>query len=177
MEVRAEQPEDIEAIRKVNLAAFGREGEANLVDQLRGAASTLSLIATESGQIVGHIFFSPVTIRTQPNVDRACGEWADAFVLGLAPVAVLPGYQRRGIGSLLIRQGLVECERLGCQAVIVLGSPAYYSRFGFVPAREKGLKCEYNVPEEAFMVVELTADALKGCQGTVSYRSEFNALE
>jgi putative acetyltransferase len=151
------------------VAAFGREGEAALVDQLRGAASMFSFVAVESEQIVGHICFSPVAI---------IGECAgDLLVLGLAPVAVLPEYQRQGIGSLLIQHGLEECTRLGFKAVVVLGSPAYYPRFGFIPAKEKGLGCEYPVPDEAFMVSELESGALEGCVGTVKYRSEFNKLE
>lgn len=106
------------------------------------------------------------------------GECAnDLLILGLAPVAVLPDYQRQGIGSLLIGQGLKECARLGCKAVVVLGDPEYYSRFGLTPAQEKGLRCEYTVPDEAFMVLELKSGALEGCVGTVKYRSEFNQLE
>lgn len=169
MQGRAEKSEDIEAIHRVNVAAFGREGEAELVDQLRGVASTFSFVAVEFEQIVGHIFFSPVEIE---------GEGADdLLVLGLAPVAVLPTYQRQGIGSLLIQHGLEECARFGCKAIVVLGSPEYYPRFGFIPAREKGLRCEYTVPDEAFMVLELESGALDGWVGTVKYRSEFNKLE
>ncbi|MBW4580023.1 MAG: N-acetyltransferase [Tildeniella nuda ZEHNDER 1965/U140] len=169
MEVRAEKPDDVEAIFRVNVAAFGREGEANLVDQLRGVASTLSFVAVESEQIVGHVFFSPVAIA---------GDCADRLlVLGLAPVAVLPDYQRQGIGSLLIQYGLSECARLGFKAVVVLGSPDYYPRFGFVPAKQKGLGCEYSVPNEAFMVLELERGVLEGRAGMVKYRSEFNELE
>ncbi len=167
MEVRAEKPEDVEAIRRVNVAAFKRESEADLVDQLRDVASTFSFVAVEHKQIVGHIFFSPVEIE-HAN---------DLLVLGLAPVAVLPDYQRQGIGSLLIRHGLKECARLGFQTVVVLGSPEYYPQFGFIRAQEKGLKCEYTVPDEAFMVLELEIGGLEGCVGTVKYRSEFNKLE
>ncbi|CAN1212213.1 N-acetyltransferase domain-containing protein [Tumidithrix helvetica PCC 7403] len=165
MEVRAEKPEDVGAIRKVNMAAFGRESEANLVDRLRGIASTLSFVALQSEQIVGHIFFSPV------SVEGKSGE--NLFILGLAPVAVLPNHQRQGIGSLLIKHSLKECDRLGCKAVVVLGHPEYYPRFGFIPAKEKGLRCEYTVPDEAFMVLELASGALEGCSGTIKYRSEF----
>lgn len=169
MKVRAEKPEEVEFVRKVNVAAFGRENEANLVDQLRDIGSTFSFVAVESEQVVGHIFFSPVTIEGE------CPD--DLLVLGLAPVAVLPEYQRQGIGSLLIQHGLEECARLGFKAVVVLGSPKYYPRFGFTTAKEKGLGCEYPVPDEAFMVLELQSGALKGYVGMVKYRPEFNKLE
>jgi putative acetyltransferase len=177
MEVRAEKLEDIEAIHRVNVAAFGRESEADLVDQLRGVASTLSFVAVESEQIVGHIFFSPVVIL-QSGRSAIAGEYADdLLILGLAPVAVLSDYQRQGIGSWLIRHGLKECARLGVKAVVVLGSPDYYPRFGFIPAKVKGLGCKYLVPDEAFMVLELESGALEGCAGVVEYRSEFNKFE
>jgi putative acetyltransferase len=169
MEVRAEKPEDADAVRRVNVAAFGRESEANLVEQLRGVTATFSFVAVESEQIVGHIFFSPVAI------EGTCA--SDLLVLGLAPVAVLPDYQRQGIGSLLIRYGLEECTRLGCKAVVVLGHSEYYPRFEFTPAKEKGLGCEYTVPDEAFMVLELERGALEDCVGTVKYRREFSQVE
>jgi putative acetyltransferase len=169
MEIRAEKPEDIEAIRRINIAAFDGQSEANLVDQLRGIASTSSFVAVEFEHVVGHIFFSPVTIS---------GNYADdPGFLGLAPVAVLPDHQGQGIGSFLIRHGLTECARLGFKAVVVLGSPTYYRRFGFIPAQAKGLRCEFPVPDEAFMVLELEHDALAGCTGIVKYRSEFDMFK
>jgi putative acetyltransferase len=167
MKVRAEKPEDLEAIRQVNIAAFGKDSEANLVERLRGVSSTFSFVAVEFEQIIGHIFFSPVKIESAD----------DLLVLGLAPVAVLPDNQRQGIGSLLIQHGLKECARLGFKAIVVLGSPKYYPRFGFTPAKDKGLGCEYPCPDEAFMVLELESGALAGCAGTVKYRSEFNKVE
>lgn len=169
MEVRAERPADLKAIRRVNIAAFGREREADLVDQLRGAASTFSFVAVESEQIVGHIFFSPVTI--EGKCDNRL------FMLGLAPLAVLPEHQRQGIGSSLIQHSLKECARLGCKAVVVLGHPEYYPKFGFVTAQDKGLRCEYTVRKEAFMVLELESGTLEGCVGIVKYRSEFNQFK
>ncbi|MEG5038330.1 MULTISPECIES: N-acetyltransferase [unclassified Microcoleus] len=169
MYIRTEKPEDLEAVRQVNIAAFGRENEANLVDRLRGIASTFSFVALPSDRIVGHILFSPVV------VEGKCS--SNLSILGLAPVAVLPEYQRQGIGTLLIQQGLEECRRSGFQAVVVLGHPDFYSRFGFIPASRKSLKCEYDVPEEAFMVLELESGALEDCSGTVKYRSEFSLCE
>jgi len=169
MYIRTEKPEDLEAVRQVNIAAFGRENEANLVDRLRGIASTFSFVAVQSDRIVGHIFFSPVV------VEGKCSR--NLSIVGLAPLAVLPNYQRQGIGTLLIRQGLKECARSGFNAVVVLGHPDFYSRFGFIPASRKSLKCEYDVPDEAFMVLELESGALEDCSGTVKYRSEFSLCE
>ncbi|MEG3955293.1 N-acetyltransferase [Microcoleus sp. herbarium2] len=169
MDIRTEKPEDLEAVRSVNIAAFGRENEANLVDRLRGIGSTFSFVAVQFDRIVGHISFSLVT------VEGKCSK--DLSILGLAPVAVLPNYQRQGIGTLLIREGLKECGRSGFQAVVVLGHPEFYSRFGFIPASRKSLGCEYEVPDEAFMVLELESGALQDCSGTVKYRSEFSLCE
>jgi putative acetyltransferase len=169
IEVRAEKPDDLKAIQTVNIAAFGRESEANLVNQLRGTKATFSFVAIESEQIVGHIFFSPVSI------EGACVN--DLSILGLAPLAVLPDFQRRGVGSLLIQHSLGELARLGFKAVVVLGHPDYYPRLGFTPAKERGLRCEYTVPEEMFMLIELENGALTGCRGTVKYRPEFSRLD
>ena len=169
MDIPTENPEHVEAVRNINIAAFGRENEANLVDRLRGSASTFSFVALLSDRIVGHIFFSPVV------VEGKCSR--NLSIVGLAPLAVLPNYQRQGIGTLLIRQGLKECARSGFNAVVVLGHPDFYSRFGFIPASRKSLKCEYDVPDEAFMVLELESGALEDCSGTVKYRSEFSLCE
>ena len=169
MDIRTEKPEDLETVRQVNIAAFGRENEANLVDRLRGIAATYSFVAVQSDRIVGHIFFSPVVVAGKCS--------SNLSILGLAPVAVLPEYQRQGIGTLLIQHGLQECRRSGFQVVVVLGYPDFYSRFGFIPASRKSLKCEYDVPDEAFMVLELESGALQDCSGTVKYRSEFSLCE
>jgi putative acetyltransferase len=91
-------------------------------------------------------------------------------------MAVLPAYQQRGIGSQLVREGLQECQRLGYDIVFVLGHPAYYSRFGFRTARHQGLRCEYVVPDEVFMVAQLKSGALSGVVGLVKYRPEFGTV-
>ncbi|HEY0101297.1 MAG TPA: N-acetyltransferase [Pyrinomonadaceae bacterium] len=162
--VRAETSKDIEAVRRVNQLAFGRAEEANLVDALRLAAHPyISLVAETGGRVAGHIFFSPVTIETEVRAPA---------IFGLAPMAVLPEHQNQGIGSRLVREGLNECRRISVGAVVVLGHPAYYPRFGFVPASSKGLRCEYPVPDEAFMVTELTPGELPS-QGLVKYHPEF----
>ena len=163
--IRAETPEDFPAVRRVNELAFEGPAEAALVDALRPASDPqVSLVAVAGGQVVGHIFFSPVAVESGDSGPPA---------MGLAPMAVLPEYQRRGVGSRLVREGLEECRRLGCRAVFVLGHPEYYPRFGFVPAAPRGLRSEYDVPEEAFMVAELLPGALGGMRGLVKYRPEF----
>jgi len=165
MIVRAETPVDHAAVRRVNQLAFGTDNEANLVDALREHANSyLSLVAIQDAQTVGHIFFSPVTIESETSTFTA---------MGLAPMAVLPEYQKQGIGSALVEYGFRECRRIGHDIVVVVGHPEYYPRFGFTPARAKGLRCEYDVPDEAFMVAELSPGALNGRQGLVRYHPEF----
>ena len=163
--VRAEKTEDSDAIRRVNELAFGRPNEADLVDALRANASPcISLVAVVDEQVAGHIFFSPVTVETDNGGFAA---------MALAPMGVLPEYQNRGIGSRLVREGLKECQRLGHDVVVVLGHPEYYPRFGFAPASLKGLRSEYDVPDEVFMVTELVPGALGGRRGLVKYHAEF----
>lgn len=171
--IRAETSEDIDAVRLVNESAFGRAEEARLVDALRVAAHPhISLVAEVDGRVVGHIFFSPVTLETEDEGSAIETGDEGGAMFGLAPMAVLPEYQNQGVGSRLVREGLNECRRSGGGAVVVLGHPAYYPRFGFVPASAKGLRCEYPVPDEAFMVAELTRGALSG-RGLVKYHPEF----
>jgi putative acetyltransferase len=166
--IRSELPDDKTAVRRINELAFGQPDEADLVDALRGVAHPLiSLVAVSDDEAVGHILFSPVTIESGDSVVSA---------LGLGPMAVSPESQNRGIGSQLVRQGLAECEQLGYGIVIVIGHPDFYPRFGFSPAREKGLECAYEVPDEAFMVAELAHGALRGVNGVVRYRPEFDGV-
>lgn len=168
MNIRAESADDYAAVRRVNEQAFGRPDEAALVDALRKRVEPhISLVAVVEEQVVGHIFFSPVVIESE----------AQAFTaMGLAPMAVLPEFQNQGIGSALVRSGLEECRRVGHEVVVVLGHPEYYPRFGFVPAKQKGLSCEYPVPDEVFMALELTEGALAGRRGMVKYSPEFGSV-
>ena len=162
---RSEVAADRGAIHYVNAAAFGREGEADLVYALRAAgALVVSLVAEVEGVIVGHVAFSPV------RIERA--RESSCFV-GLAPVAVLPEHQRRGTGAELIRRGLDECAKVGFEGAVVLGDPAYYGRFGFLPAAEFGLQCEYDVPSEAFMAWPLSESGFSECSGLVRYDAAF----
>jgi putative acetyltransferase len=168
IEFRLERPGDEPAIRRVNEQAFGQPGEANLVDALRAHnVVVLSMVAVAGNDIVGHVLFTEVTISRGDSCFQA---------LGLAPMAVLPAYQRRGIGSQLLRSAIDECRRLDHEIVVVVGYPDFYSRFGFVPAKPRGLECEFDVPMEAFMDLELRDNALAGRGGRVEYQAEFRDM-
>ena len=168
MTIRTESTKDNESVRRVNELAFEQPNEADLVDALRASARPfISLVAVVDEQVVGHIFFSPVSIESENGVFTA---------MGLAPMAVLPEYQNQGIGSQLVREGLKACQRLGHDIVVVLGHANYYPRFGFTPASLKGLRSEYDVPDEVFMVTELVAGALEGRRGLVKYHPEFSKV-
>jgi putative acetyltransferase len=165
--IRPEQPADAPAIDAVNRAAFDQPAEATLVALLREqAAPLISLVADEDGELVGHVLFSPVTLTGH----------GEASIMGLAPMAVLPAMQRRGVGSMLARAGLAACTRLGFDAVVVLGHAQYYPRFGFRPASAFGLRCEYEVPDEVFMALELVPGRLAGKSGTIRYHPAFAGL-
>jgi putative acetyltransferase len=166
--IRPEQPEDFATVFEINHRAFGRPEEAQLVEALRCVANPqISLVAVRDAQVVGHIFFSPVTIEEQNSSVQA---------LGLAPMAVVPELQTQGIGSLLVKEGLNAARRIGQNIVIVLGHSKYYPRFGFEIASRKGLHCEFPAPDEAFMVAELTPNALRGVSGLVKYLPEFSRV-
>jgi len=166
--IRSERPEDFSAVFEINRSAFGRPAEAQLVETLRLVADPqISLVATLDKLVVGHIFFSPVTIE---------GQHASMQALGLAPMAVVPELQNQGIGSLLVREGLSTARRLGQNIVVVLGHSEYYPRFGFGIASHKGLRCEFPAPEESFMVVELAPGALRGIAGVVKYLPAFSQV-
>ena len=166
--IRAETAGDVPAIHEVNVAAFGRPNEAELVDKLRQrVAFTLSLVAEMAGQVVGHLLFTPVVI---------VGEEESFTAVALGPVAVLPDCQNQGIGSQLIKAGLAACREQGDEIVVILGHPNYYPRFGFVPSVGVGIKSEYNVPDEVFMIAELCQGALAGRTGVVKYQPEFNEV-
>lgn len=166
MRIRAEVPRDYLSVHQITAAAFGVETEAKLIGVLRAQASpVVSLVAEDNGTLVGHILFSPVSL---PG--------SEALAMGLAPMAVTPLRQRRGIGSALVRAGLARCQELGAVAVVVVGHPEFYPKFGFSPAERFGLKCEYDVPAGAFMATELHAGALRGASGTVKYHAAFSQL-
>lgn len=169
---------DYAAVHEVNKLAFGGEGEWRLVEALRKSRHfrpELSLVALKDQEIVGHILFSPTVIEGAVEKGQEAGK-NDVPVLVLGPMAILPEFQRQGIGSQLVRHGLEECKRLGFGIVILVGHPGFYPRFGFMPARVKGLECIYKVSNEAFMVAELVPGALNGVRGMVRYPVEFDAV-
>jgi putative acetyltransferase len=166
MVIRPEQPHDWSAIHALEATAFPSPAEADLVDALRAATELVSLVADDGGAIVGHVSFSPVTLDGNPALR----------LMGLGPMAVAPARQRGGIGVALVREGLAACLRDGVVGVVVLGHPAYYPRFGFVPASRFGIRSEYDAPDDAFMAMELIPGALAAARGTVRYHAAFRAV-
>jgi len=165
--IRAQSTDDDSAVWQVNKSAFPTPAEAGLVERLRAEADpVVSLVAEDDGAIVGHILFSPATLAADSNFI--------AFALG--PMAVLPGRQRQGIGSALVRAGLDACAGLGGRAVFVLGHPDYYPRFGFLPASRFGIVSQFEVPDDVFMALELEPGALAGKAGSMRYHAAFDAL-
>jgi len=165
--IRNEEPADASAIRALNKVAFDGPDEADIVDAIREACSSaLSLVAEQEGRVVGHILFSPATVVSVGG---------DVVGMGLAPMAVESRSQRQGVGSSLVETGLEQLRRIGCPFVIVLGHPEYYPRFGFRPASEFGLICQWaGVPEEAFMAIILDERKMSGVVGVARYRDEFD---
>ncbi|NNC38471.1 MAG: N-acetyltransferase [Acidimicrobiales bacterium] len=161
MIIRTERPDDISAIFQVEAAAFETDMEARLVDILRGDGDlTVSLVAENDGEIVGHIALSPMQgpVRT----------------MGLGPVAVRPDLQKRGIGSKLINAALDIARNMDIQAVFLLGHAEYYPRFGFSPELAAPFTSPFAGPN--FMAKELEKDCLKDKTGKVEYAPGFSKI-
>lgn len=159
--IRNEEEKDHQQVREIVQAAFPTVAESKLVDALRAnGKATISLVAVNGDEVLGHILFSPVS-TTPPS---------DARGVGLAPVAVRPLYQSKGIGSKLIHEGLRLCKILNYDYAVVLGSPEYYGRFGFRKASAFDLQNEYGVDDE-FMVIQFTD---RKARGLVKYALEFS---
>jgi putative acetyltransferase len=166
VEIREERPADYEGIRELNRLAFGGEAEGRLVDRLRADGVVIaSLVAVDGDGVIGHALLSDLPIETAGGVVRGAA---------LAPVSVRPERQRQGIGSALIRHGLTLSRERGYAAVIVLGHPAYYGRFGFTAELARSLRAPYSGP--AFMALEIESGALAG-GGDVQYPAAFEALD
>jgi putative acetyltransferase len=165
--IRPETPEDYDAVRQVNLAAFDTATEADLADAMRQASEyvpELSLVAEIESHIVGHALFSEVTVEQ---------EHGDLKALSLGPIAVLPDHQSQGIGSALIEAGHTRGREMGYPFVVLIGHPWYYPRFGYVPARQYGLETIWDVSDPVFMVCELEAGSLERAAGRIRYPQPF----
>jgi putative acetyltransferase len=166
--IRSETAADLEAIREVNRLAFGQHAEARLVDALRdGGYARASLVAEANGQVVGHILFSDLAIITETGTVAA---------LALAPMAVLPAFQKQGIGSALVRKGLEYCRNQGHAIVIVLGHANFYPRFGFSAKLAEALSSPFG-GGESWMALELAPGSLDGVAGQVQYPPQFSSVE
>jgi putative acetyltransferase len=166
--IRPETAEDHAAITAVTRGAFGGDEEARLIDLLRRDGLIIaSLVAVDGTDIVGHVLFSPAAVVTGTSQIR---------VASLAPMAVVPSRQRKGIGSMLIRHGLDACTHARYPAVIVVGHPGYYPRFGFSHAVVRALANPF-ATGEAFMGLELAIGSLSGLAGgRIVYPEAFNHL-
>lgn len=151
---------DIAAIADINAQVF--DGGTPAFHRLRQSPDPdlVSLVAERDGEVLGHVFFSPVTIDSTPPVAG----------MGLGELAVRQHCQRQGIGAALTRAGLEALGARSCPFVIVVGVPAYYPRLGFEPGAKHGLRCQWQVPPESFMVYVLDPAAMAGVTGVARYR-------
>ena len=162
--IRTEIGDDKGSIQHVHEQAFGGPAEANLVAALRaGGYLKVSLVATLNDKVVGHILFSPVIIQC------AVGS---IEIMSLAPLAVLPEFQRKGIGAALVKKGIEACQTTLYSSIVVLGHPAYYTRFGFSPELARPLKSPFG-DGDSWMAMELFPGALSGVAGSVVYPPPF----
>jgi len=171
MLIRTETKNDYKQVFNLNFSAFeNRDDEAKLVERIRFSGSfipELSLVADDQGEIVGHVLFSKAKIMLKNG---------ETEVLVLAPVAVNPNVQKRGIGSNLIEEGLIRAKDLGYGLVFLIGHPNYYPKFGFQPARNHGMELtQYQVPDDVFMVCELRVGELDRTKGELHYPSAFSS--
>ena len=156
------QAGDLAEIPGLNGLAFGKGGGTAAFQALREAADPdiVSLVAEHDGALVGHVFFSPVTIETDPPLAG----------MGLGELAVRPDLQRQGIGAALTEAGLARLTALGYPFCIVIGVPEYYPRLGFEPGADHGLRCQWEVPAASFMVRILDPAGMAGVSGVARYR-------
>lgn len=165
--IRPELSNDIRKITGLYDEAFGQPCEGKLVDALRHNPlfiQGLSLVAVVEEKLAGHILFFPVFIRGGGKVFQT---------LALGPMAVLPGYHRKGIGTALVNAGIDEAKAGKFRSVLVLGHPDYYPRFGFKSASQYGIYPPFEVSQGGFLAMELLPDSLRGVSGCVEYPAEY----
>ena len=164
--IRTEGEKDYERVYEINKLAFQQEDESKLIENIRKGENfipELSLVAEIDNQIVGHILFSKIQIIGSSVFES----------LALAPMAVIPDLQKQGIGTALINKGMKKAKEMGFDSIIVLGHSEYYPKFGFLKASKWNITCPFEVPDEAFMAIELTEKAFDGKSGIVKYPDEF----
>ncbi len=167
--VRQENKNDFESIDKLLLEAFGGGQEVQLVHQIRRSQDyipSLSFVAVDNNAIVGHLLFSKIQLTFDSG--------KVAQILSLAPLSVLPQHQKQGIGSALVWRGLSEVRKLSYPLVVVIGHPEYYLKFNFVLAKPFGLRLKYEVPENAFFVMEIENGFLNQRSGLVEFPEYFD---
>lgn len=170
VQMRSERNGDQEAIRQINDAAFKGDNESRLVATIRKSelfVPELSLVAETDGELIGHILFSIVHISSGED---------EIPTLALAPMAVVPEHQNKGIGSLLVEEGLKRAKDQGFEHAVVLGHPEFYPKFGFVPASTKGIESPFPVPDEVFMALELKEESLDQIKGKIVYPPAFDTV-
>lgn len=162
--VRPEAADDVDAIASLTHATFHRDAEVTLIQAIRQhCPEHISLVAEQHGNIVGHIMFTPAALDNQPT----------ARLVALAPMAVSNVLQHQGIGSSLVRAGLMQCKQQGAMAAIVRGKPDYYHRFGFLPASQFNLQCPDSPDDATYMLLPLTTLPFNGNNGRVIYHPAF----
>ena len=168
--IRQENKNDYEEVYNVIKTAFETAehsdgNEQDLVVALRKSDNfipELSLVAVIDNKIVGYILFTKIKIGKQEE-------------LALAPLGVLPEYQKQGIGRTLIQEGNKKAKELGYHYSVVLGSDKYYPKFGYVSAKEYGIVAPFDVPDENFMAIKLNDTDIE-INGIVQYAKEFGIL-
>ncbi len=168
--IRKETESDFGKVKELLDQAFGQAGEGKLVEKLRENPEfipELSLVAEFNKEVVGYILFFPIRIKSDKKELRS---------LALAPMAVLPRHQRSGVGKRLVTEGLARAKEFGHRSVVVLGHPQYYPRFGFMPASRWKIKAPFEVPDDAFLALEMGEGGLGKSGGLVEYPAEFSGL-
>lgn len=172
LKFRTERIEEHPAVYDVIMAAFEQETESKLANALRknekAFVEDLSIVAELKGEIIGYLLFTKIFIINEKGVrfNSLC----------LAPMGILPEFQKQGIGTQFIRYGLAKAKMLGFESVVVLGHADFYGKFGFVPCYKWSIKAPFEVPEESLRALELVKNGLQGVHGMITYPKEFDSL-